>query len=300
MHDSGQFHIVDFSSGIQPLCQWFKSLVVLLETADAAPDVSDTEHLRSLERWIAEYDTWYRSACGGRSGSRMRLLYYRELWALCALPSLESLCHLSELAHRHGMGFTYTFDARDLCEREEAVLRLAARPGFTTAGIRIDRDTPLAMAPSLERTILSIIALGANVAFVAPVDRLREFRLLEHPTISSIILRVHPTGAPARSTPPSSCPPVPCANLFRVHIARSGHIYPCAGLLDVPRACLGSIHRPFSESVFGGRPTGLEIPTLARRGPAPGSHPVPGRRTDLLSQCEGHRAQLLRKHGEAA
>lgn len=300
MHDSGQFDAIDFSSGVQPLCQWFKSLVVLPETVDGTPDVSDTEHLRSLERWVAEHDTWYRSACGGGSGSRMRLLYYREISTFGALSNLESLCRLSELAHRHGMSFTCTFDAQDLCEGEEAVLRLAARPGFMTAGIRIDRDTPLAMAPSLERTILSIIALGAHVAFVAPVDRLREFRLLDNPTISSVILRVHPTGAPSRSAPPSSCPPAPCSNLFRVHVARSGRLYPCAGLLDVPVACLGSIYRPFSESVFGGRPTDLEIPTLARHGPAPDSRPVPGRRVDLHWQCEGHRAQLLREHGESA
>lgn len=292
---------VDFFSGIQPVCQWFKSAVVLLEASDGVPAVSDRDHLRSVETWLTRYDAWYRSGSGSRPGVRIRLLSYRELLPIGSLCHLEALCRLAELAHRLGMAFAYTFDAQELCEHEEAAQLLVARPGFAIAGIGIEPDTPLAISASLEASVLSLIDRGVNIAIRGPIDRLRAFGLLENPTVSSAVLRViprtrRPPGPPqeARSSGGSS---VPCADLFRLHISRAGGVYPCSGLVGVPVARLASVYRPFEESVFAGRSTSLDIPSLTRNGPVLESAGHDARPLARRSQCERHRAQLLRDAG---
>ena len=289
-------NFVDFSSGSQPVCQWFKSVVVFLEASGLTADVSEPEHIRSVETWMTEYDAWYRSVSIVKSGRRVRLLYFRELSAVSALANLDSLCGLSELAQRLGMAFSYTFDAKELCDHAEAARLLTTRPGFGIAGIRIGRDTPLAISALLEESIVSLVDRGVSIAIASPIERLRAFGLLDNPVICAAAFRLHPMGQPSAGARPPlpSGTSGPCSGLFRLHISRSGGVYPCLGLVDVPAALLGSIYRPFADSVFAGRSTALNIPSLARHGPVLESAPHNLRRSELPFQCEGHRAQLLR------
>ena len=295
----------DFFSGVQPLCQWFKSATVLLRASGPSPAMSDRDHLRAVRDWLTDYNAWYRFAGGAKwpPALRMRLLYHRELWAVGDIANLEALRSLSVLGPRLGMAFAYTFDAADFARHEDTARQLGAQRGLAIASIRIGGDAPLALSARLEDFVLFLIGRGVNVSFVGPVDRLRAFRLLENPLISSTVVRVVPTGANARSgaqAPPSPAgPPVPCSGLFRLYVSRSGGVFPCAGLVDVRAASLGSVYEPFADSVLAGRPTGLDLAALARRGPALESarhSRADGRRRlhaqKIPAQCGRHRSEL--------
>ena len=295
----------DFFSGVQPLCQWFKSATVLLTASGPSPTVSDRDHIRAVQDWLNGYNDWYRSAGGAKwpPALRVRLLYHRELWAVGAVSYLDALCGLSELSLQLGMAFGYTFDAGDFVQHEDAARRLGAQRGLAVASIRIGDDAPLAVSARLEDFALFLIGRGVSVSFIAPVDRLRAFRLLENPVISSTVLRVVPTGARASgdtpASPSSPGPPVPCSGIFQLYVSRLGGVFPCAGLLDVPAASLGSVYEPFADSVLAGRSTGLDLAALARRGPVLESarHSRTGARhrlraLKLPAQCSRHRSEL--------
>lgn len=303
--ESAGGHRADFFSGVQPLCQWFKSATVLLTAQGPAPAVSDRDHVRAVRDWLTDYNAWYRSADGAAwpPALRVRLLYYRELGAVGPVSYLNALCGLSALGPRLGMAFAYTFDAADFARHEDAARHLGAQRGLAIASIRIGGGAPLAVSARLEDFVLYLIDRGVTVCLVAPVDRLRAFGLLEHPVISSTVLRVVPTGAtaPGDVAPPPSraCPPLPCSGLFRLYISRSGEVFPCAGLVDVSAASLGSVYEPFAESVLAGRPTGLDLAALARHGPAlesarysrsGGRHGLHAWK--LPAQCRRHRSEM--------
>ena len=302
--EPGEGYRADFFSGVQPLCQFLNSATVSLAAADSAPAVSDQDHLRALEEWLTAYNAWYVSAggAGWPPGLRFRLLYYRDLSATASLAQADALCRLAALGLKLGMGFSYVFDAAEFAENEDAARRVATQPGLAIALIRVGSTTPLAVAGRLKDFVLSLIERRAHISFTARMDRLKALRLLDDPVIAGSVLRIIPYGDTPSGEAPSNNPPLPCARYFRLNIARSGEVFPCAGLVDVPGASLGSVYEPFADSVLAGRAWGLDLAALCRNGPALDSAPLvqsPDQQdagaARLPAQCRRHRAQLLRQ-----
>ena len=136
----------EFFSGVQPLCQWFKSATVLLTASGASPAaVSDGDHIRAVQDWLKGYDAWYRS--GWRSGMaadapRPLCCTIGSSGPRAPLSHLDALCSLSELGLRLGMAFAYTFDAGDFAQHEEAARRLGAHRGLANCVHKVSATTP--------------------------------------------------------------------------------------------------------------------------------------------------------------
>jgi hypothetical protein len=80
-----------------------------------------------------------------------------------------------------------------------------------------------------------------------------------------------------------------------VFVDTDGFMYPCFGLLGVEAARLGSVYEDPEDTVFGGRPTPLDLSRLARYGPGDeflAGHAEP-KRSGLPVVCENHRLHLL-------
>ena len=281
--------VIDTASGCFPAVQWFRSIVVFLGEPNS-------RHLSSLTRWVREYDFWYRCSTGVAFGYRLRLMYHREISVIGHfLPDIEPLYQLSTLARRLGMGLSYSFRAEDTLEHQEVLRRLAEMPGLTSVGVVVSRATPNTIAPFLEQSAVYFLRCGVQLGVVAPIDKLKELKLLENPFVSSANVTIYPpneSSKTGRYVVPST--PVPCSNLFRIHITAVGEVYPCLGLVNVAEACLGSVYEPFSESVFCSRPTQLDFVSLALEGPRLRPESLkPRKASGLPASCEHHRAQLL-------
>ncbi|MDE0196949.1 MAG: hypothetical protein OXK78_02070 [Caldilineaceae bacterium] len=179
--------IIDTTSGCFPAVQWFRSIVVFLGEPNS-------RLLPSLTRWVREYDLWYRCGTGAAFGYRLRLMYHRDISVIGHfLPDIEPLYQLSTLARHLGMGFSYSFRAEDTLDHQEVLRRLAKMPGLTSVVVAVSRATPNTVAPFLEQSAVYFLRCGVQLGVVAPIDKLRELKLLENPFMASANVTISPS-----------------------------------------------------------------------------------------------------------
>lgn len=286
---------VDFSSGVRPAAQWFRSVAFLLE-----PDRGGTDFAvpaAHLSDWLVRFDGWYKAAVGVSAGRGLHLLYHRDVSLIGAdiLSCLPRIRLLGAVAVSRGFGLTVTLPIEDAATRVTELRALVNLPGVTTVGLTIEASGLPADKDALSDALDEIVRARAHIVFVGSYPRIRALGLFDHPCVAGTQVTVHPNA----NAPPAGNglrrpeqPVMPCFGRLRLHVDPGGDIYPCLGLLGVESARLGHVDDPLEETVLGGRPYSLDVSALAMRGPTLTEPEPEARQTGLPWACERHRLEL--------
>ena len=284
---------VDFSSGLRPAAQWFRSVAFLLEPDREGTDFAvPTAHLSD---WLARFDDWYKAAVGVPAGRGLHLLYHRDvsLLGVDILSYLPRIQSLGAVTASRGLGLTVTLPIEHAAARAAELRALLDLSGVTTVGLTVEEGGPPVDTDALSDLLDDIVHARAHIVFVGSYPRIRALGLLDHPRVAGTQVTVHPKAPPAKGVLLRPEQPVmPCFGRLRLHVDPGGDIYPCLGLLGVASARLGSVDDPLEETALGGRPYPLDVPALATQGPALTGPEPDMRRTGLPWACERHRLEL--------
>ncbi|KYG04951.1 hypothetical protein BE21_43825 [Sorangium cellulosum] len=295
---------VDFGAGVQPVVQWFKSVALLVALDRSGDDFLVPADV--IAGWVERYDAWYRRVTGIHEGRRLYLAYHRELSIVGHVPIDHPalLARIGLACRRAGMSFSVTVDVMNALKHREAFEQLLDTGLLGSIGINFPDGSERPSDSAARAMIEGWLTRDVHIGLIGPVSYYRSLGLLASSALNAASITLHPRSCEATHAGLRPERPIEaCFGRLRLFIDTDGFIYPCVGLLGARAARLGSVHEDIEETVLGGRPTVLDLTTLARVGPSGASGAAllgAGRSSRRAPPCERHRAEMLEASSTAA
>lgn len=286
---------VDFGAGVQPAVQWFKSVAILLALDGSGEDFVVPAEV--LAEWIPRYDAWYKRAAGILEGRRLHLVYHREVALVGHVPleRVELVAKIGRACRAVGIGFSVTVDVAQALDQSRELERLLDAGVLSNVGVNHLDGSERPSDDAARSMIEGLLGRGVTVGLIGPVHYFRSIGVLGSSVLNAANMTLHPRSQSSANAPGPENPVASCFTRFRLFVDTDGSFYPCIGLLGAPAARFGSVYEDLEDTVFGGRPTPLDIERLARAGPswAANRSLIGPRRSGPSSICERHRLEML-------
>ncbi|HEY8378364.1 MAG TPA: hypothetical protein VIK91_17830 [Nannocystis sp.] len=282
--------MIDFADGVPLLASHFRSVLFLLQ-ADGDDFSVPTDRLVT---WIEELNAWYLEVTGIARGRNLHLAYHRsiELVAPRLLRFADKIERLGTSCRALGYGFAITVQVGEALAHRADLERLVEVGALHHLGINLV-DVESGAEDAARDLVEALACTSVQLALLGSLAVQRRLGLLSSPKVNRADITLYPANVTPGSIDDGAEIRQPCANRFRLYVQADGELFPCLGLVGHPRASLGSIYRPISETALYRRPYALPLARLALTGPSEEELSAPVDDTmGLPVACARHRAAL--------